>query len=283
MINNGRRRGKEVNMTVGDSNDALVCFVENAVKDHIMDYSASFHATYCKEELERFKLRSGKASEISSGRSLKHQRLGDMSRIGMNMLASKGNVLDVRKVDINFCKPGGLGKQKKLSFIMSEKTRKLQSRSYGRFNANLQVKCLKFDNETPLQFAVAERLSRTFRAKSTGIRLRILEEEWRGTDTSLAHLKAAAQMKYDIAFRIRRVTKLYEAEISHLWTQFMEPEKDSIVVEHGLSSKITQSSGGSSNTSEGSKNSRSFEDNGRSDEEYSEHGAFSKEGGFETP
>ncbi|GKF64342.1 hypothetical protein Tco_0187790, partial [Tanacetum coccineum] len=25
-----------------------------------MDYGASFHATYCKEELERFKLRSGK-------------------------------------------------------------------------------------------------------------------------------------------------------------------------------------------------------------------------------
>ncbi|GKG29465.1 hypothetical protein Tco_0416830, partial [Tanacetum coccineum] len=42
------------------------------------------------------------------------------------MLASKGNVPDVRKVDIYFCKPGGLGKQKKISFIMSEKTRKLQ-------------------------------------------------------------------------------------------------------------------------------------------------------------
>ncbi|GKD14659.1 hypothetical protein Tco_1199066 [Tanacetum coccineum] len=39
---------------------------------------------------------------------------------------SKSNVPDVRKVDIYFCKPGGLGKQKKLSFIMSEKTRKLQ-------------------------------------------------------------------------------------------------------------------------------------------------------------
>ncbi|GJY97558.1 hypothetical protein Tco_0514468 [Tanacetum coccineum] len=55
-----------------------------------------------------------------------------MSRIGMSMLASKGKVPDVRKVDIYFCKPGSLGKQKNLSFIMSLKTRKLQSRSCGR-------------------------------------------------------------------------------------------------------------------------------------------------------
>nr|GEW45449.1 retrovirus-related Pol polyprotein from transposon TNT 1-94 [Tanacetum cinerariifolium] len=56
----------------------------------------------------------------------KHQRLGDMRRIGMSMLASKGNVPDVRKVDIYFCKLGSLGKQKKLFFIMSVTTRKLQ-------------------------------------------------------------------------------------------------------------------------------------------------------------
>ncbi|GJW36973.1 retrovirus-related pol polyprotein from transposon TNT 1-94 [Tanacetum coccineum] len=142
-----------------------VCCVE----DRIMDSGASFHATYCKEELERFKLRSSKVRLaddktldiagvedvvlktlfgiswtlkdvryipclkrrlISVGQLDKegyhHQRLDDMSRIGMSMLASKGNVPDVRKVDIYFCKPGGLGKQKKLSFIMSEKTRKLQ-------------------------------------------------------------------------------------------------------------------------------------------------------------
>ncbi|GJX31836.1 hypothetical protein Tco_0241691 [Tanacetum coccineum] len=60
-------------------------------------------------------------------------------------------------------------------------------------------------------------------------------------------------------------------------------ENDSIVAEDGLSSEITQSLGGSSDTSEGSKNSGSFKDSGRSDEEYSEDGASSKEGGFETP
>ncbi|GKG46173.1 hypothetical protein Tco_0498619, partial [Tanacetum coccineum] len=53
-------RDKKVNMEAGDSDDALVCCVENTIEDHIVDSGASFHATYCKEELERFKLRSGK-------------------------------------------------------------------------------------------------------------------------------------------------------------------------------------------------------------------------------
>nr|GEV48227.1 retrovirus-related Pol polyprotein from transposon TNT 1-94 [Tanacetum cinerariifolium] len=109
------------------------------VLDCIMDSGASFHATYCKEELERFKLRSGKV-RLADDKTLYIASIGDVVfktsfgtsltlndvRIGMNMLASKGNVLDVRNVDIYFCKPGGLGKQKNLSFIMSEKTRKLQ-------------------------------------------------------------------------------------------------------------------------------------------------------------
>ncbi|GKD97876.1 retrovirus-related pol polyprotein from transposon TNT 1-94 [Tanacetum coccineum] len=42
-----------------------------------------------------------------------------MVEIGMKMLAFKGNVQDVQKLDIYFCKPGGLGKLKKLSFIIS--------------------------------------------------------------------------------------------------------------------------------------------------------------------
>ncbi|GJQ89640.1 retrovirus-related pol polyprotein from transposon TNT 1-94 [Tanacetum coccineum] len=57
----------------------------------------------------------------------------------------------------------------------------------------------------------------------------------------------------------------------------------SIVTEHGLSSEITQSPSGSSDTSEGSKNSRSFKDSGRSDEEDSKDRASSEEGGSETP
>nr|GEY87434.1 retrovirus-related Pol polyprotein from transposon TNT 1-94 [Tanacetum cinerariifolium] len=128
--------------------------------------------------------------------------------IGMNMLAFKGNVLDVHDVDIYFYKPGGLGKQKKVSFKISGKTRKL--------------------------------------------------------------------------YRIRRVLRLSEAEILHLWTRFREPENDNIVAEHGLSSEITQSPGRSSYTSEGFENSESFEDSRRSYEEDSKDGAFSDEGGSKT-
>ncbi|GKG51364.1 hypothetical protein Tco_0541748, partial [Tanacetum coccineum] len=59
-------------------------------------------------------------------------------------------------------------------------------------------------------------------------------------------------------------------------------ENYSIVAEHGLSSEITQSLGGSSDTSKESKNSGIFEDSRRSDEEYSEDKVSSKEGGSDT-
>ncbi|GKG27894.1 hypothetical protein Tco_0406221, partial [Tanacetum coccineum] len=40
---------------------------------------------------------------------------------------------------------------------------------------------------------------------------RILEEEWQGKEASLAYLKAMAQMRWDIAFGIRRVTRSSKA------------------------------------------------------------------------
>ncbi|GJT73445.1 hypothetical protein Tco_1032731 [Tanacetum coccineum] len=70
-------KGKEVNMAVGDSDDALVCCVENTVEDRIMDSSASFHATYCKEKLERFKLRSGKV-RLADDKTLDIVGVGDV-------------------------------------------------------------------------------------------------------------------------------------------------------------------------------------------------------------
>ncbi|GKB31219.1 hypothetical protein Tco_0870620 [Tanacetum coccineum] len=314
---------KEVNQAARDSDDALVCCVENTVKDRIMDSGASFHATYCKEELERFKLRSGKVRladdktldiagvgdvflKTSFGTSwtlkdvryisflkrrlisvgkldeegypvgfgdeqwkvIKHQRLSDMSRIGMSMLASKGNVPDV-------------------------------GRGWSKFIQKAMALHLLHQFEDPVTMillsktaaGVAIRIMQTFRAKSTRLRaealkmlwadlvstayliyripyvligLCILEEEWQGKETSLTHLKATAQMKCDTDFRIQRVTRLSEAKISHLWTRFMELENDSIVAEHGLSSEITQSPSGSSDTSEGSENNKSFKDSGRS-------------------
>ncbi|GJT67256.1 retrovirus-related pol polyprotein from transposon TNT 1-94 [Tanacetum coccineum] len=211
-------RDKGVNMAARGYDDALVCCVENTIDDRIMDSSASFHATYCKEELERFKLCSGKVCladdktldiagvgdvvlktsfgtswtlkdvryipgvkkrlisvgqldeegyhvgfgdqqwkvtkgslvvahgnkrgslylvEVPSnginaaidGRgnaTLWHQRLGHMSEKGMNILASKGRIPDLQKAVVGFCEPCVLGKQKKVSFVKSGNTRKLQ-------------------------------------------------------------------------------------------------------------------------------------------------------------
>ncbi|GJT48290.1 retrovirus-related pol polyprotein from transposon TNT 1-94 [Tanacetum coccineum] len=57
-------KDKEVSIAAGDSDDAFVCCVENTSEDRIMDFGASFHATYSKEELEGFKLRSSLAMDI---------------------------------------------------------------------------------------------------------------------------------------------------------------------------------------------------------------------------
>ncbi|GJZ58760.1 retrovirus-related pol polyprotein from transposon TNT 1-94 [Tanacetum coccineum] len=352
-------RDKVVNIAAGDSDDALVCCVKNTVEDRIMDYGISFQATYCKEELERFKLRSSKVCladdktldiagvgnvilktsfgtiwtlkdvryipslkrriilvgqldeegyhigfrdqqwKVTKGslvvacgnksKSLymvEHQRLGDRSRIGMNMLASKGNVPDVRKVDIYFYKPGGLVKQKKLSFIMSEKTRQLQRA-----------------DSVSMAYII-------YRIPYVPIELRNPEEEWRGKDTSLTHLNVFG-CEHLLSFRdtkshqviqsrnITFVDSIYGAKSTTNSSSLTKPiqksqvvlvdisknlaENDSIVIEHGLSSEITQSLSGSSDTSEGSENSRSFEDSRRSDEEDFEDEAFSEEGGSKTP
>ncbi|GKC28320.1 hypothetical protein Tco_1035614, partial [Tanacetum coccineum] len=281
-------KDKEVNMA-RDSDDALVCCVENTVENRIMDSGASFHATYCKEELKRFNLRSGLKRRLIS--------VGQLDKEGYHDWCEHVSFQRQRFR----CTEGRYG-----SFLHNVSEDKETAEI--KFCVENGIVMLKIVPKTPLQFGVAERLSRTFRAESTGIHaeapkmlwadsvsttyliyaipyvpigLHIPEEEWRGKDTSRT-LKVA-QMKCDTAFGIRRVTRLSEAEMLHLRTQFIELENDNIVAEHGLSLEITQSLGGSSNTSEGSKKSESFKDSGRSDEEYSKDGASSKEGGFETP
>nr|GEU56183.1 hypothetical protein [Tanacetum cinerariifolium] len=254
-------RDKVVNMETGDSDDALT------LKD-VMNIPG----------LKRRLISVGQLDE----EGYHHQRLSDMSRIGMNMLASKGNIPDVRKVDIYFCKTGGLGKQNKLFFTLSEKIRKLQ-RCCGRYNANLQVKCLKFDN-------------------GGEYRLHIPEEEWRGKDTSLVHLKVFGCDSFvkvkDVCEEAMKCTFIgsgsdemrysFQDTKSHQKSQVVlvdipdkRAENDSIVSD-GLSLEITQSPGGSSDTSERSKNSKRIEDSGRLDEEYSKDRASCKEGGSKT-
>nr|GEY34733.1 retrovirus-related Pol polyprotein from transposon TNT 1-94 [Tanacetum cinerariifolium] len=66
-----------VNMVARDSDDALVCCFDNNVEGRIMDSGASFNATYCKEELERFKLCSGKV-RLADDKTLDIESVGDV-------------------------------------------------------------------------------------------------------------------------------------------------------------------------------------------------------------
>nr|GEZ02042.1 retrovirus-related Pol polyprotein from transposon TNT 1-94 [Tanacetum cinerariifolium] len=180
-------------MAARDSDDALVFCFENRVKDRIMDFGASFHATYCKEELERFKLRSGKVRLVDD------------------------KTLDIASIE--GCCPQNF------------------------FWYKLDSKGCRY---IP---GLKRRLILVGQLDEEGYHVDFGDQQW-------------------------KVTKDIPENLA---------ENDSIVVEHGLSSKITQSPGESSDTSEGSENIRSFEDSGRSDEEYSKNGASSKVGGFETP
>nr|GEX66912.1 hypothetical protein [Tanacetum cinerariifolium] len=145
-------RDKEVNMAAGDSDDALTLkdvrytlgLERRLISVGHLD-EEGYHVGFRDQKWKVTKGILVVACGNKHGSLYMVERLGDMSRIGMSMLAFEGNVLDVQKVDIYLCNLGGLGKQKNLSFIVSMKTRKLQ-RSCGRYNVNLQVKCLKFDN-----------------------------------------------------------------------------------------------------------------------------------------
>ncbi|GKE27466.1 hypothetical protein Tco_1442850, partial [Tanacetum coccineum] len=70
-------KDKEVNMAVRDYDDALVCCVMNKIEDRIMDSGASFHATFCKKELEKFRLRSSKVC-LADDKTLDIAGVGDV-------------------------------------------------------------------------------------------------------------------------------------------------------------------------------------------------------------
>ncbi|GKB02823.1 retrovirus-related pol polyprotein from transposon TNT 1-94 [Tanacetum coccineum] len=270
---------KEVHMEVRDYDDALVCCVENTIDDHIMDSGASFHATYCKEELERFMLCSGKDVRYSPGlkkrlisvrqldkegyhvgfgdqqwkgnTALWHKRLGPISEKGMKTLASKGRIPDIQKAIVGFCKPCVLRKQKKKAAVDNK--------------TNLRVKCLKFDNG-------GEYSSKDFIEYCVENGIRMLKTI---SETPQRNAKAATDSS--------NLTKPNQKDQVALEDSLENLANNSIVVEHGLSSEITRSLGGSSDTSAGSENSRIFKDSRRSDKEDSKDGASSEEGGSETP
>ncbi|GKB97079.1 hypothetical protein Tco_0983216 [Tanacetum coccineum] len=143
-----------------------------------MDSGASFHATYCKEELERFKLRFGKV-HLADDKTLDIACVGDLDEEGYHvffgdrqwkvtkgsLVVARGNkrgslyMVEVHPEGIDAIIDGSgsaalwfgeaeesflhnVSKDKEIAEVGASSYR----RSCGKFNANLQVKCLKFDN-----------------------------------------------------------------------------------------------------------------------------------------
>ncbi|GJS05574.1 retrovirus-related pol polyprotein from transposon TNT 1-94 [Tanacetum coccineum] len=325
-------RDKEVNMAARDSDDALVCCVENTVEDRIMDSGASFHATYCKEELERFKLHSGKV-RLADDKTLDIAGVEDVvlkTSFGTSwtlkdvryISSLKRRLISVGQLDKEGYHVGFEDQQWKVikgSFMVARENKRgslymvevhpegIDAIIDGSGSAALWfgeakeafLHNVKEDKEIAeiraigVVFGVAERLSQTFRAESTRLRVEALKMLWADSrclrkNERMAHEiyihRKAVRMKCDS--RLLGLRRCHQNESSGMvLVDILENlvENDSIVAEHGLSSEITQSPGRSSYMSEGSENSRSFEDSRRSNKEDSKDRASSKEGGSETP
>ncbi|GJW52099.1 retrovirus-related pol polyprotein from transposon TNT 1-94 [Tanacetum coccineum] len=311
-------RDKKVNQAARDSDDALVCCIENTVEDRIMDSGVgdvvgktSFGTSWTLKDVRY--IPSLKRRLISVGQLDEegyHVGFGDQQ-----WKVTKGSLVVARG-------------NKRGSLYMVER-RQENYRDWSKFIQKAMALHLLHQSKDP---ATMIPLSKT--AAGVVVGLHILEEEWRGKDTSLTHLKVfgcdsfvkvkdvcgeamkctfigsgSDEVRYNFqdtkshqVIRSRDITfvdSIYKARSATNSSSLTKPiqksqvvlvdilenltENDSIDAEHELSSEITQSPDGSSDTSEGSKNSRSFEDSERSDEEYFEDGASSKEGGFETP
>ncbi|GKB83145.1 hypothetical protein Tco_0950040 [Tanacetum coccineum] len=239
--------------------------------------------------------------------TLWNQRLGHMSEKCMKILALKGRIPDLQNVVVGFCDLCVLRKQKKASFVKSKNTRKLQRLElvhtdvYGPTTvASIGGSCyyVTFMDNNSRKNSVAGRMNRTLNERAK-------KKEWQGKEVSLAHLRI---FRYDSYVKVKDVARdkldaksmkdvtfnedsLYGAKAAPDSSNLTKPnqkdqmvledspenlENKSIVAEHGVSSEITQSPGGSTYTSEGSENNRSFEDSGRSDEEDSKDIASSE-------
>ena len=62
----------------------------------------------------------------STDTSLWHRRLGHMSKKGMKMLLSKGKLPELKSIDFDLCESCILRKQKRLSFLKTGRTPKVE-------------------------------------------------------------------------------------------------------------------------------------------------------------
>nr|GEX50914.1 retrovirus-related Pol polyprotein from transposon TNT 1-94 [Tanacetum cinerariifolium] len=288
-------------MAARDYDYALVCCVKNTIDDHIMNSGASFHATYWKEELERFKLHSGKDVRYIPGLKKRLISIGKLDEEGyhigfrdqqwkvtkgslvvargnkrgslymvegMKTLASKGRIPDLQKAVVGFCEPCVLRKHKKADLATILPLLMTTTGRYGFIflKINLRAKSMRLHEGLP-KMAWEDSVTMGYKV--------VRSRDVAFNKDSIYGAKAITDSG--------NLTKPNQNDQVVLEDSPENLVNKSIVVEHGLSSKITQSPGRSSDMSEGSKNNRSFEDSGRSDEKDFEDRVSFEEGGSKTP
>ncbi|GKB44148.1 retrovirus-related pol polyprotein from transposon TNT 1-94 [Tanacetum coccineum] len=275
--------------------------VFEAFEDHIMDSGASFHATYCKEELERFKLRSGKVC-LADDKTLDIAGVGDV--VLKTFFGTSWTLKDVRYI------PGlkrslilfgqldeegyhvGFGDQEwkvtKGSLVVAHANKcgsmymveihpeGIDAIINGSGSAAVWfgeaeeafIPNVREDKETTktaagVVFGVAERLSRTFRAESTGLRAEAPKMLWADSvkDVCGDAMKCTfiGSDSNEMRYSFRDTKSHQKSQVVLVDIPENLAENDNIVAELGLSSEITQSPGGSSDMSEGFENSGSLE------------------------
>ncbi|GJZ21573.1 retrovirus-related pol polyprotein from transposon TNT 1-94, partial [Tanacetum coccineum] len=212
-------KDKEVHMAVRDYNDALVCCVENTLEDHITDYGTSFHATFHKEELEKFRLRSGKV-RLADDKTLDIAGVGDVvlkNSFGSSVVAcgnKRGNLymVEVPSDGINSAINGrgnatleteeaflhNVREDKTFIDDNSRKVKCLKSNNGGEYSSRdfieycveNGIRILKTVSEIPQQNDVAERINRTLneRAKSMRLHAGLPKMFWKDSVTTASYL-----------------------------------------------------------------------------------------------
>nr|GEV19920.1 retrovirus-related Pol polyprotein from transposon TNT 1-94 [Tanacetum cinerariifolium] len=257
-------------MAVGDSDDALVCCVENTVEDRIMDSGASFHATYCKEELDRFRLRSSKV-HFTNDKILYIVGIGDVFL--KTSFGTSWTLKDVRYI---------LGLKRRL--ILAGQ---LDKEGYHVGFRDQQWKVTKgslvvaHGNKRGSLYMVEvhpEGIGATINGSgNAAVWFGKAKESFLHNvrkDKETAETAAGVVVGIMQTFRARSATNsssltkpIQKSQVVLVDILENLAENDSIFAEHGLSSEITQSPCGSSDISEGFENSGSFKDSERSYEE----------------
>ncbi|GKC55698.1 retrovirus-related pol polyprotein from transposon TNT 1-94 [Tanacetum coccineum] len=261
----------------------FLCCIENTVKDRIMDSGASFHATYCKEELERFKLRSGKV-RLAYDKTLDIAVVRDAvlkTSFGTSWTLKdvwyisglKKRLISVGHLDEEGYHVGFRDQQYKV-------TKSSLVVAHGNKRGNLYM--VKVHPEGIGVIINGSGSAAVWFGEAQESFLHNVSEDKETTETAAGVTVEASKMLW--ADSVSTAYLIYRILYVPIGLRIPEEEwrgKDTSLTHlkvFGCDSFVKNS-----DTSEGSKNSGSFEDSGRSDEEDSEDGAFSEEGGSETP